>query len=357
MKLIRTTGMVAMALSLVVFSAGEVAAQAPALSVSANGASVTINWTDVPGALGYNVQVGSTPGASNIGQLNLPANISRPIVVSAPNGTYFMRVRGLAGAVVGPFSNEASVTVGGSIPGPPGPCVAPAAPSITTNVSGGSVQVSWSNVPGAIGYRIELSRSPNTTEAAQNVAGTSHQQYIGMLGTFYVRVVAGNACGTATSDTKSFTIENLNSGSGPRTPDPPPGQILPLPGYGAQVVRDMANAFAGDLFNSCVEHGGNNVFMFRVVQALRQRDSRWGLNWKRGNRGDLSQDIVTYNFGPGPDEDTTNVYIIDMIGGHCGNSPTWNWADVTEATRQGNAIGRWTLQPYLRAGLPPDSRQ
>ena len=24
-----------------------------------------------------------------------------------------------------------------------------------------------------------------------------------------------------------------------------------------------------------------------AVQALRQHDTRWGLNWKRGNRGDM----------------------------------------------------------------------
>jgi hypothetical protein len=80
------------------------------------------------------------------------------------------------------------------------------------------------------------------------------------------------------------------------------------------------------------------------------------LNWKRGNVGDMSQDIVTYNFGSGPDEGTTNVYIMDVIGGHCGGSPDWNWQDQTGATRAANSIGRWTLQPYLRAGLPADPR-
>lgn len=81
------------------------------------------------------------------------------------------------------------------------------------------------------------------------------------------------------------------------------------------------------------------------------------MNWKRGRRGDLSQDIVTYNFGSNADEDTTDVYIIDVIAGHCGGSPGWNWQDVTAATRNGGGIGRWTLQPYLSAGFPADSRQ
>jgi hypothetical protein len=130
-----------------------------------------------------------------------------------------------------------------------------------------------------------------------------------------------------------------------------------VPTYGAAVVEQLALRYNGDLQNSCTEHGGNNVFMYRVLQALRAVDSRWGLNWKRGNRGDLSQDIVTYNYGSGPDEDTTTVYIFDIIGGHCGNRAYPTWIDQTRATRDAGTIGRWTLQPYLRAGFPADPRQ
>ena len=92
------------------------------------------------------------------------------------------------------------------------------------------------------------------------------------------------------------------------------------------------------------------VWLYRLVQALRQHDTRWGLNWKRGNRGDMSQDVVTYNFSADADEGTTNVYIIDVIVGHCGCNPQAAWIDNTEATRQAGTIGRWTLQPYIAAG-------
>ena len=115
------------------------------------------------------------------------------------------------------------------------------------------------------------------------------------------------------------------------------------------VIVATANAYRADLRNSCVEHGGNNVWLFRLVNALRQRDSRWGLNWKRGNRGDMSQDVVNYNFGSGPDEDSTNVYIIDTIGGHCGNNPGPNWEDVTQKTRDGGTIGL-ALLPEIEDG-------
>ncbi len=355
MTLMKATSFATAVCSLLALNVGEAAAQAqyqPFLTVTANGSTVIIQWTPIVEALGYNIQVGTAAGASNIASLNLPAVVTR-IVVKAPDGTYFLRVRAIAGSLTGPFSNEASVTVNAA-----GGCTPPAGPTASFTVSGPSVTINWGPVANVDAYRVEFSRTPGITELAHNVTNTttSFTQFVGMLGTFYARVVSGNACGSAAGNEVAFTIVNIG-GSGPRTPDPPPGQKLPLPSYGASVVEAVARAYPGELRNSCVEHGGNNVWLFRVVQALRQRDSRWGLNWKRGNRGDMSQDIVDYNYGPGTDEDTTNVYIMDVITGHCGGNPSWNWLDQTQATLNGGAIGRWTLQPYLRAGFPGDPRQ
>jgi hypothetical protein len=167
------------------------------------------------------------------------------------------------------------------------------------------------------------------------------------------------------SFTTGASSPSAPTGSGPREPNPAPGQLLPPPNYLPQVVEAMARAYPGDLFNSCREHGGNNVFMFRVLAELRKRSSRWGLNYKRGWAGDLSQDIITYNPTDRPDEGESRIYLYDIIGGHCGDRPGPNWADVTDATwsQRGNpACGsewcaRWTIEPYLRAGFPADPRQ
>ena len=60
----------------------------------------------------------------------------------------------------------------------------------------------------------------------------------------------------------------------------------------------------------------------------------------------MSQDIVTYHYGDGEaSEGSTQVYIIDIIGGHCGGNPYPNWQDQTQATRNAGTIGRWTIQP------------
>ena len=130
-------------------------------------------------------------------------------------------------------------------------------------------------------------------------------------------------------------------GSGGRTPDPAPGQRLPLPSYGAQVVSAVARANPGLLANSCQEHGGSWQFMDLVVDTLRTYDTRWGYNGKRGNTNDPSMDVVDYHYGAGADQGSTEVYIIDIIGGHCGPTPSPIWNDVTAVTVNSGTIGRW----------------
>ncbi|HXG90167.1 MAG TPA: hypothetical protein VNJ02_17705 [Vicinamibacterales bacterium] len=335
---------VAAACALIACSVVTAAAQQPTLEAFAAGDVVTAQWTVVPGATGYTVDVTGTVNT----QINLAAspNFFR---VNAPAGTYNIRIRGTAGSVTGPFSNTVTVTVTVGGPGPGG-CSQIGGLTASSNTSGGSVQITWTQVPGTLGYRVEFSRFSGSTELTRTLPAGSNSttQFVGMVGTFYARVVAGNACSTSTSNEVQFRIETL-AGPGPRTPDPAPGTVLPLPGYGPAVANAVANAFNEDLQNSCVEHGGNNAWLLRLVNALRQQDTRWGLNWKRGNVGDLSQDIVTYNYGSGADEGTTDVYIIDTIGNHCGSgAASPNWQDQTGATRAGGGIGRWTLQPYLR---------
>jgi hypothetical protein len=158
----------------------------------------------------------------------------------------------------------------------------------------------------------------------------------------------------------AFTYERAEPPPPPPPPPPPAGtangpaewiypQSFP---YFFSVVQQVANARRDLLLSSCTEHdgqripGGNNEFMFEVVRRLRALtgSNRWGLNWKRGNAGDLSQDIVNYYYGPEgvPMEGRTEVFIIDIIGGHCGSNPGPNWQDQTRATRDAGTIGRWT---------------
>jgi hypothetical protein len=128
------------------------------------------------------------------------------------------------------------------------------------------------------------------------------------------------------------------------------------------IVASVANARRFELHYSCTEHGSpnSNTFMFEVVAELRRRfqTNRWGLNWKRGNVGDLSQDIVNYFNGPEGSQmrNSTQVRIYDIIGGHCGGNPSPFWVDQTAATRNAGTVGRWTTDPMCRSARYRDAK-
>ena len=156
------------------------------------------------------------------------------------------------------------------------------------------------------------------------------------------------ACSYQKSSTPTSPTElNQSTGGGSpsvsanRTPDPEEGSRLSLPDASATVAR-IASEHQDAFRNSCQDHGGSWEFMDLVVDELRRHDTRWGYNWKRGNVGDPSKDVIDYHWGRGDDEGSTEVYIIDIIGGHCGGNPSPIWNDVTDATYNSGTVGRWT---------------
>ncbi len=111
------------------------------------------------------------------------------------------------------------------------------------------------------------------------------------------------------------------------------------------MLRNIANQFPAALRNSCQDHGGSWEFMDRSVDALRLLDGRYGYNAKRGNMGDPSLDVVSYFYANGDNiHNRHEVYIIDVIGGHCGSFPSVGWNDVTDITVSSGSLGR-TMYP------------
>lgn len=144
---------------------------------------------------------------------------------------------------------------------------------------------------------------------------------------------------TSTDDGGSSPITSDGSssegGGGPPIEGPPDEY---------DVVEQVALEHPDWLLQSCIDMpGGNNEFLFEVVRRLRMIDPRWGMNWKRGMVGDLSQDVVDYHWGNGEPEESTEVFIIDIIVGHCGDTPQAGWIDVTQATADAGTVGMWTL--------------
>lgn len=324
-------------------------AQAPPLApsnlqASVAGSSVTLT-AQLPGGplTGLLLVAGVTPGAA---QAVVPLAVAaQNTVPNVPPGTYFGRLVAVNAGGQSPPSNEVQIVVNAA------PCSAPAAPVVSAQANGLAVLISWTAVPGAVGYRLTAATTPGGAPiVAQDLPASTTAVSNPSVppGTYYVRVRVANSCGLTTTSSEVAVTVTSPPGGGNRTPNPPPGQRLPLPDRFA-VAQEVARQFPGDLRNSCVETGGNNTWLFRLVQRLRQEDTRWGLNWKRGRYGDLSQDIISYNWGSEADEGTRNIYILDVIVGHCGSSPGPFWLNQTGV---GGADAVWTLLPYTQAGFP-----
>jgi hypothetical protein len=148
-------------------------------------------------------------------------------------------------------------------------------------------------------------------------------------------------------------------GNGPRTPNPPPGQRLGVPDYGLEVVLQTAAQYPGELRRACKD---DHRFLFHLVENLRKRDSRWGLNWKRGDKNQgMSSDVVAYNPSDEEDEGNGAVYLFDVLRAECEEN-TPGFSDITAGTwaATGNPLcghdtycTKWTLEPYLAAGHLP----
>jgi len=273
--------------------------------------------------------------------------------------TYYWRTRAADGANTGPYSAVASFSVV-----PPVVIEAPVAltPAGKINNNKPEFKVTNGGISGTTGvaYRFEVSQVGDFSNMVAVVTVTpngsgSTTMTLGDLPyktTYYWRVRGSDG-------SKESPYSNVQTFTTPDPPPPPsqgPGGVPvgvprgpggrgpdngPLPSYGQSVAQQVAAANPGALQNSCQEHGGSWQFMDMLVDTLRTYDTRWGYNGKRGNANDPSLDVVTYHYGPGPDEGSTDVYIIDVIGGHCGPNPSIYWGDVTGVTLNAGTIGRW----------------
>jgi len=130
-----------------------------------------------------------------------------------------------------------------------------------------------------------------------------------------------------------------------RAPDPAAGTRIPMPDVRARV--EQAAAARPDLLaQSCP--GGvkyrNNPWLDYIVDELRKQDTRWGYNAKptrtAADNGGVpvvaAGDEIAYHYSAGPDQGSPDVYLIDILAGHCG-TPSLTWRVFT-----GEEPGIWT---------------
>lgn len=277
--------------------------------------------------------------------------------------TYYWRTRAADGANIGPYSSVSTFSVVAPVVIEAPVAKAPTG-TLTTNKPDFSVTNGRVSGTTGVAYRFEVSTQPTfasltaVVTVPMSATGTTSMT-LGELPyktTYYWRVRGSDgAQESAYSTPLQFTTMDkpapppttgggtptgVPTGPGGRTPDPTSGRLA-LPSYGWSVVQAVANANPAALRNSCQESGGSWQFMDQVVDTLRTYDTRWGYNGKRGDANNPSMDVITYHYGAGPDQNSTAVYIIDIIGGHCGSNPSAIWNDVTDVTINSGTIGRW----------------
>ena len=226
----------------------------------------------------------------------------------------------------------------------------------------------WANAVaryGAIGVAYDIQVNTPTATVYEQTVGESENfgahlipfdlEY-DTLYTWRVRARVGNDMGPWSnagefmSPSRPTPVITIAAGgtscAAPLSPVAPGETRKPRPNDSA-VVRAVATAFPAALLGSCQEHGGSWEFMDRAIDALRAKDGRYGYNAKRGNVNDPSVDVASYFYGPDVSANIhgrPEVYIFDLIGGHCGPTPFVVWNDVTDITFQSGTLGR-TIYP------------
>jgi PKD repeat protein/glucose/arabinose dehydrogenase len=162
------------------------------LRATVAGNKVTLIWeaptlTSTPSD--YIVEAGSAPGLRDI--LVAPTgSVATTVSATAPNGTYHARVRAVTPDGATEPSNEVVVRVG---------CVeVPAAPSgLSFELVGANVTLRWEPSLGAIGYYVQVGSASGLSDLVIARMTGSPVATQAPPGTYFVRVVAHNACGVS----------------------------------------------------------------------------------------------------------------------------------------------------------------
>jgi hypothetical protein len=297
-----------------------------------SGLHVVLTW----GAAGngptqYILRAGYAPGQTAI-EVPLSA-ASTTFSASADAGTYYARIVAVNAEGESLPSNEITVVLTNT-------CTAPTPPrNLRAIVAGTEAYVFWT--PPAAGtvttYTLQAGTAPGTTLYQFPTVGTTLNA--NAVGTFYIRAVASNACGPSVA---SNEVEVSLPGNTVRVADPEPGTALGMPDVAALVAR-IHNENPGLINQSCPRglKYENNPWQDRIIDRLRQYDTRFGYNGKptktTADNGGFpviaAGDEITFFAGAGTAQGSRAIYAIDILFSHCAgptdNPPQLYWRDFT----------------------------
>lgn len=339
-----------------------------------NGIDLSVYWTHATGAFThYVVDVALGPGQPPIVEFStaqfvdpskLPqmlASLRNPV---APLGTYYVKIHGANGAVVGPASPEIAITI-------PGGCVAPGAPTnLTGIVRGSSAWIQWNagtgGVPAAYVLQASYGSGANFDGQFLGAAAFGTPSFnVGLPpGTFYLRAYSANACGTSGYSNEIAVTAGADTPA--TTPNPVAGDRLPQPDVRALVFALAQQAAARGYLApdvACPTRAGSfsdplearktqrNPYIDYIVENLRAIDQRFGYNAKPTRAwvpSIIAGDEIAYHYGTDAPEGSPNVYLVDVLGGHCtgvgvvGNTDTGPNRLNPDYRAFYNEFGTWT---------------
>jgi hypothetical protein len=183
-------------------TAGVTAPAAPqGLAGAIVSSTIALQWTasvasGCSAAPSYILEIGSTPGASNLANTPIGSVTTLSIPVTAvPPGSYYFRVRAQNSAGVSTPSNEVVLTFGGGGGGAPG---VPGTLSITVTTQTTMVWSAPTTGGSVTGYIVEIGSAPGLKNYGSFPLPASPTRFTGGVaprGTYYIRIRAQNSAG------------------------------------------------------------------------------------------------------------------------------------------------------------------
>jgi hypothetical protein len=341
-RLPSTFALIACALIATASPVRAVAPTAPTNLVAAiDGQNVTLTWTaSANNPTQYTVLAGFGPGQTVVSLPVAPTTTS--LSVTAPPGTYWVRVIASNADGASAPSNEVVVAVG-CAPGKPR--------NFRVMQKGAEGFLFWNPVAGATGYALQAGFGPGRTDVQFNLPRNTFNVLV-PAGVYHTRVVALNGCGAGNA---SDEVQVNSPSNTIRVADPEPGTVLSLPD-----VQDLVFRFAAQnpptLANSCPlgRKYDPNPWLDALVAFLRTYDLRFGYNAKptkspEENNGFpviAAGDEIAYFRGSGtPMECSRSVYAIDVLFNHCdierGGQPQVYFRDIAPEPAIWTGAGRF----------------